>query len=483
MRSMNSLQCLLVTVFLAGCTLGPHYEPPTLDMPEQWENTAGEGINSRSPEDFSWWRSLNDPVLDSLIQTAARQNLDLYIAGTRILEARSQWKGKTGDLYPHIDASLTAGRFHGNTEILKHILGCCHHKGDGKRNINFFEAGFDASWEIDLFGAAKHEINAMQARFEGSQESLNDAWVSLSAEIARQYIELRSQQQRLILLNQTIESQRDTVKLTAELLRIDAASAIDLLQSEEQLSALEAQKPLIYLSIDIAIHRLSVLTGEFPGNDCYDLHATGRLPQLPYHKPIGLPSELLRRRPDIRKAERELATATELVGSAVASLFPRLSLIGFIGDVGTQLKNFSNGSGGTWLAAPQLLLPVFNSKMLQQDVELNKTRAQQALFNYQKIVLSSFEEVENSLASYRYESERNAILEQAVRQADETYQLSWDLYQRGVKSYLEVSTIHRSLLSAQETHLQSETQLLIHYMSLYKALGGAWDPSYCAEEG
>lgn len=483
MRRLYCCQIFLMTLFLAGCTVGPEYQPPILDVPEQWQTPFAEGTAEMPADNAAWWEALNDPVLNDLIQRAAQQNLDLSIASTRILEARSEWKGKTGDLYPHLDASLTGGSlYQRNHRLIRELVGCSSHgHHSAKKNVNFFEAGFDASWEIDLFGAAKHEINASQARLESTEEGFHDAWVTLSAEVARQYIQLRSLQQRRILLDENINSQKETIHLTNELLSIGYSSTIDHLQSEQQLSLLEAQRPLVDLNIEKTRHRLSILLGDVPGCALSALVIPGNLPQLPCEQPIGLPSELLRRRPDIRKAERELAAATEMVGAAVASLFPRLSLYGFVGDIGTQLKNLSNGSGTVWFAAPQLLVPIFNSRMLQQDVVLNKIRVQEALFNYQKTVLESLEEVENSIASYRYEWERNQILEQALLRDRESFRLMLDLYQRGVKDYLDVLTVNRSLVSSQEAYLQSQTEMLIHYISLYKALGGAWDLCTCSQ--
>lgn len=468
----------LLLLLLTGCTVGPQYEPPQMDIPEEWHSASCEGMSPSSPDCWVWWEALNDPVLNSLMQRASQQNLDLFIAGTRILEARLLRKGKEAEGYPHIDASATAGHLYWSKDLLKKgILGDCtsHHK----RNVNFFELGFDADWEIDLFGFNKHEGNAAQARLESAEENLNDVWVTLSAEIARNYIELRGLQLRRNLLQNTIDGLKDSIHLTQQLLKIGMASDIDVLQTEEQFSQLLAQKPLLNLAIDKAIHRLSILLGYAPGELFTELCESQTLPQLPCEKPIGLPSELLRRRPDIRRAERNLAAATESVGTAVAALFPRFSLYGFVGEIGTQLHSLTNGSGATWFAAPQLLFPVFNSRLLTQDVEMNKIQARQALFEYQKSVLSALEEVENGIASLRYDMERNEQLSRAQNRNRDAYHLTLQLYQRGVKDYLEVLTVQRNLFALEEIYLQSRIDLLAHYIALYKALGGGWDLSQC----
>jgi outer membrane protein, multidrug efflux system len=479
MRKTHFLTLILSNLAFVGCTMGPSYvQPPEMNIPEEWHSPVTEGMHSGNPEYFAWWESLNDPILNSLIKRSAEQNLDLFLAGTRILEARAEQKGKTADLYPHIDASTTCGHiYYSKDALINGILGAAfphHHRHHVKRNVDFFEIGFDANWEIDLFGASKHEISAAKAKVESAEENLCDIWVTLSAEVARNYIELRSLQLRLNLLQKNIDSQRDTLHLTQELLAIGDASAIEVLQGNEQLNVLLTQKPQLRLSIDKTIHRLSILLGLAPSELFTELCETKDLPNLPCEKPIGLPSELLRRRPDIRRAERDLAAATESVGSAVAGLFPRLSLYGFIGDISTHLKSLTNGGSGAWFVAPQLLLPIFNSQLLTQDVDFNKIKNQEALFEYQKVVLAALEEVENAIASFHYETERNQHFEKAQAANQEAYQLTLDLYQRGLKDYLEVLSMNRSLLSAENTLIQSQTDLLLHYISLYKALGGGW---------
>jgi NodT family efflux transporter outer membrane factor (OMF) lipoprotein len=487
MRRTYFWQICFLNLTLVGCTVIPKYQQTSeMNIPEEWHSINSEGMYSDNPDCFIWWESLNDPLLNSLIQRAAQQNLDLFIAGTRILEARAARRGKMSDLYPHVDASITCGHAcYSKDALVNGILGAVfpsHHAHSGKRNINFFEIGFDADWELDLFGMTEHEINALEAKVDAAEENLYDVWITLSAEIARNYIELRSLQQRLELVKKNIESQEDSIHLTQELLTIGVANSIDVLQAEEQLNMLRAQKSLLQLSIDKTIHRLSILLSYPPAELFTELCELRPLPSLPCKKPIGLPSELLRRRPDIRKAERDLAAATESVDSAIAALFPRFSLYGFMGDISTHLQKLTHGSSITWFLAPQLLMPVFNSRLLKQDVDLNKIQAQQALFEYQKTVLTALEEVENSIASLYFELERNEQLDESQKANQQSYQLTMQLYQRGLKDYLDVLITQRSLLAAQDSHIQSETELLIHYTSLYKALGGGWAIPACTEE-
>lgn len=482
MHSSTIGKLCLLAILLSGCSVTPPYVAPQMDIPCEWHSQPTEGMSADSLECFLWWESLKDPLLNSLMKRAAFQNRDLYIAGTRILETRAERKAHDTQLYPHLDASVNYGHLECHREALLNKITNCHHRKHGKLNLNFFEVGFDADWEIDLFGARAYEINALEAQVEASEESFKETWVTLSAEIARNYIELRSLQNQVTLINHRIASQTDTLHLTQELIDIGMASSIDLTQAQGQLDSLSAQKPLLELGISKSINRLSILIGQLPGDLFAELSEPSEIPTLPCYKPIGVPSELLRRRPDIRRAERNLAAATERIGSATAALFPRLTLRGFIGNITTHLSSLLNpAKSGTWFAGPQLLLPIFNSRLLKQDIDYQKIKSKQALFEYQKTVLEALEEAENAIASFHYELQNNKQLALAEESASKAYQSMLELYEKGFKSYLEVQLTNRDLLNAQNAFAQSQTQLLLHYIILYKALGGGWDSNNCTE--
>ena len=458
--------CLWILAALTGCTVGPEYDPPAMEIPCEWHSPLSDGMQLEAPDCFLWWESLNDPVLNSLIERAAVQNLDLYIAATRILEVRAVQKGKSASAWPRLDGSATFGHVHYDKDKVNHILGTkLHHN-----HIDFFEVGFDAEWEIDLFGMNAHEIKALQAKVESIEEKFCHLWVTLAAEVARNYVELRGIQLRLGMVENHIEIQRETFRLTEDLVNNGFITDVELKMAEKQLSLMFAQKSQLKLSISQAIHRLSILLNYAPGELHCELIEPEELPCLPCEKPIGIPSELLRRRPDIRSAERELAAATEQVGTAIAALFPRLSLRGFIGDIGS----LCSGGSFSWFGGSQLLAPIFNSKLLREDVNLNKIKTQRALYKYQKVILTALEEAENAIASLHFESERSDYLQKAERSSQEAYQMTVELYHKGLKNYLDVLENHRSLISVQESNLDSQIQLLIHYISLYKALGGGW---------
>lgn len=455
----------LCILLLMACHVAPHYEPPAIYMPHNWHSPTCESMTSCEP-DCDWWEALNDPLLDSLIACAADQNLDVNIASTRLFQARLEAKGKCSDLYPHIDFTTSCGDLYYNRKIL------CDQKLGNK---GFFEVGFDAEWEFDLWGRVGHEVAALRARADAAEESLNDIWVSLSAEIARNYIELRSLQARLVLLQRNKIAQQTSVNLTQELVNIGIASDIDLHQARDQLGLFDAQKPLLELAVDKTIHRLSILLGYYPEELFCELQTPAFLPALPIERAIGVPSELLRRRPDIRRAERELAAATEQVGSAIAGLFPRLSLRGFIGDISTCVSSLLCANAATFFIAPLVSVPVFNSRLVTESVDYNKLKSCEAFYQYQKVILLAFEEAENAIASFHYALQRHKALNDSRLANCETYDLIQDLYQKGMKSYLEVQITHRACLAAEDAYLQSQAELLFHYIALYKALGGGWD--------
>lgn len=471
----NSILFLIIVCALVGCTVGPKYSQPNMEMPQDWHTEVPTHLQYDSPDDFTWWKALNDPTLDWLIESAALQNLDVSIAAQRVLVARAETKGLTQNLLmPHID--LTAGYEHVqyNKNTLDKILGIESTKNSPHHKVDLFEYGFDADWEIDLFGYGRHEACAAEAGAQVVEEEFRDVWISLSAEIAKNYVELRGFQLRLRVLENNLSAQSNTLTLSEGLAKTGFVSSIDLKRAESQLHLMKAEKPLLELQIQRAVHRLSVLLGYHPGVLFEELNTCIELPTIPCQMPVGLPSELLRRRPDIRRAERNLAAATEKIGSAVAALFPRISLTGFIGDAG-----LCGADGFTWYGGGQLLAPIFNSRLVEQDITINTHKARQALYEYQKTVLYALEETENSIAAFKSESERNGYLSLAEKNSKEAREMNLQLYEKGFKNYLEQLESDRTALSAEDAYYQSQVMLLTHYIALYKSLGGGWTIVEC----
>ncbi len=467
-------QCLLLFL-LTGCMQRQHNESPAIDLPCSWNSEISAGMQECAIDNYVWWESLHDPLLDSLIERAKLQNLDLYMAAMRILQAREALKGDKAKSLPHLDGSVSYDYVRFNQQTLNRVLDL--HKHDHhSRQLNLFELGFDVEWEIDLFGVNANKIKALKNQAEASEEEFHQIELTLIAEVARNYIELRGWQLKLQLIDKQIDLQNELSGLIFGLAYAGFVGDIEEIKSQEELHRLKATKPELELQIKKAIHRLSVLLGYSPETLYFELSEIKPLPDLPYQMPIAIPSELLRQRPDIRKAEKDLASSLALVNSAIAELFPRLTLKGFIGDFSVLGSN-----SFTAFAGPQLFLPIFNSKVLTQSVRINKMKAKETCYQYQKIVLEALEEVENALSHFNSDWKKNHALSQVLNFSQDAYMSTFQLYQRGFKDYREVVEAHRNLLDSQNIYAQSHIDLLVRYVSLYKALGGGWYDDWCKD--
>jgi NodT family efflux transporter outer membrane factor (OMF) lipoprotein len=465
----------LFSLLLTGCMPSQNKGPPIMDIPTDWNSEATIGMQDCPIDGFIWWQSLNDPLLDSLIERGRLQNLDLYMAAMRILQAREVLNGGKANYLPHVDGAVSYDYARYNQQTLGRILDL-HHSDRQTRQFSLFEIGFDAEWEIDLFGLNASKIKALQNQAMASEEDFRQIELTLSAEVAKNYVELRGSQFKLQLIEKLIELQNESSSLISGLAYAGFIGNIEEIKNQEELNLLLAKKPEIELLIKKAIHRISVLLGYSPEMLYAELALIQPLPELPYQKPIGIPSELLRQRPDIRKAEKELAASLALVDSAIAELFPRLTLKGFIGDLSALGSNSL-----TVFAGPQLFLPIFNSKMLNQSVQINKMKAKEACYSYQKTVLEALEEVENALSAFNAEWKKGYYFAQVQRASQDTYISTFQLYQRGFKDYRDVLEAHKNLLDSQNTYMQSHLDLLLRYIALYKSLGGGWVDEWCQE--
>lgn len=453
---------------LSGCALQDPYRVPALDVPCEWQ-TELPAVEKN--ECFNWWTHLNDPMLSALMLMASEGNLDLQISMMRVLQARTEANGKRGDLYPRLDGSFNCGHVSFNKKVLDSLVrkSCLNNN-----SLSFFEIGFDAEWELDFFGKTEHDIAALKAHAEAIEEDLSAVWVTLSAEIAKNYVELRGLQNRQQLLLEKVALQSQELSLNEELKSRGLIKAQDLNQIISTQSSVEAELPTLQLNISKAINRISTLLGYNPG-ELSDYLSCYQPLEIPCNAPIGLPSELLQRRPDIRKAERELASATEKIGSAIASLFPRFSLWGFVGDVSTKGGSLFDSSSFTWGVGPQVVVPIFNSKLLLQDVEYNKLATQEALYTYQKTVIEALEEAENAIAAYVAGETSLSLTQRSSQAIQASLEHETELAQKGLSSTLSLITVKKQALAAQDAEIQEEVAQLLRYIAVYKALGGAWE--------
>jgi outer membrane protein, multidrug efflux system len=467
---------LATVVALAGCTVGPDYAVPKTAAPTQWSSTLEGGIKAEQPRDLArWWATLNDAQLNSLIERAMAGNLDLRDAQARVLEARAQRGVIAADGLPQVDANASYSRSRASENAgLKSQTGGVGQFQPPEGN-DLYLVGFDAGWELDLFGRNRRGIEAADADIAAAVESERDVLVTLLSEVARNYIEVRSFQNRLKITRSNIAVQKDTVDLARSRSAAGVTSELDLARAEAQLSATTSALPSLEIGLAQAVHRLGVLLGREPGSVREELSAAAPIPNAPEELPVGLPSDLLRRRPDIRKAERDAAAATARIGVATADLFPRISLIGSLGLESTQIGSLPSGDSRFWSIGPSLTWAVFDAGRIRSNIKVRESIKDQSLIGYERTVLTAFEEVENSLVAYGRELVRRQSLTQAVAADQRSVEMAKELNARGLTDFLSVLDAQRQLFIDQEQLAVSERNVAVNLVAVYKALGGGWE--------
>lgn len=528
-RRWRQLQCVSVAVVVAtvlataGCTVGPNYRKPDVTVPAQWSSPTTAPATSApattQPVDLAhWWASLNDPTLDSLIERAVSSNLDLRMAEARVREARAQRGIVAADLWPQVSGgggytyrgdSLNA-RSHAegasagwkNQAIgtaVRAVGGQIVGAGGGSiaqtavealgsgisnasranvgqlpRSTNLFQAGFDASWEIDVFGGVRRAVEAAEADIQAAEEDRRDVLVTLLAEVARNYVELRSVQRRLEIAAENIAVQADTVELTRTLAAAGLTSDLDVAQAEAQLASTRSQVPVLETLQRQIMHQLGVLLAQSPASLVEELSRPGSLPPTPMEVPAGVPSDLLRRRPDIRRSEREVAAATARIGVATADLFPRFSLTGSFGVQTQDVRHMLDSKSLFGTVGPSVSWPIFEGGRIRANIEVQNAREAQALAFYGRSVLTALAEVEDALVAYTQERVRYEHLTEAVRANRQAADLAHERYSKGIESFLVVLESERSLYASEDALVISQGQAVNDLIAVYKALGGGW---------
>ncbi len=473
----------LIGIALGCAPVGPNYQRVDPSVPAKF-GSLEKGISSGALPDeamlVSWWKIFQDLVLDSLIERAVRGNLDLQIAEARVRQARALSLVSESKNFPEGQAIGSYQRQRRTESGLSGQTGGASgglsspFSGIGQRETDLFLAGFDASWEIDVFGGIRREIEASRADLGASEEALRNALVTLQAEVARNYIELRGQQLRLGIARKEVEIRKDNLELIDARLRAGLVNELDLARGKGELASAESRIPLLENSLRGTFHRLAVLLGQEPLSLVAELEMEKPLPEVPENIPAGLPSDLLRRRPDLRRAERELAASTARIGVSTAELFPKFSLTGSFGYQGTKLEEIPRESSNYWRIGPSFRWSILNFKRITAGVEANKAAREEALARYEKIVLNSLEEVENALIALAREKRRTESLEEAVKANALAFELALERYRAGVQSYLEVLDAETALYNSQDQLAQTRQNRVLALISLYKALGGGW---------
>ena len=426
-----------ILFLLTACAVGPDYRRINPPVPEQYVSlepgiSAGNPLSAERARD--WWKIFGDPELDRLISRAVEKNHDLRLAGARVRLARALRGGAASGYYPEGELSGTAQRFR-STE--GGFVGGGPTGGgvssDGQRGGELYQAGFDASWEIDIFGAVRREVEAANADLAASEEAWRDTLVSLKGEVGRNYLEIRALQLRLEIARRDVAVREENVQLTEARLKAGLITEQEKARNRGALANAQSLIPGLEKNWLAANHRLAVLLGEWPTVRIQELDRNVELPQVPENLPAGLPSDLLRRRPDIRRAERELAAATARIGVALADLFPRFSLTGSFGLQSRNTGNLIDEGSSFWRVGPTLRWNILNLKRILSGVEASRAVREGVLSQYEKTVLVALEEVENALVILSKEKTRTARLTQAVEANGLAAELAQKRYQAGLE--------------------------------------------------
>lgn len=457
--------CLMV---LGGCMVGPDYRKPQADVPARWSQMPERGVDTGVEDISRWWTLFKDPVLDSLIDRAIRSNKDLKLAEARIREARAQRGTVTPGLYPSVDASGGYSRSRNSTETASGGKA----RGSG---YDLFQAGFDASWELDIFGGVRRSVEAADATIQSAEENRRDVLVTLAAEVATNYLEVRGDQLRLAISRRNIESMRKTLELTRAKFEAGLSSELNISQQQAQLAATEATVPALESAEKQAIHQLGVLLGLRPETLLDELSTPAPIPGIPPEVSVGIPSDLLRRRPDVRRAERELAAATARIGAATADLFPKFSLTGSLGQMSMDIRDIVSPGARSWSIGPSVTWPVFDAGKIRANIEIQNARQEQTLVQYEKAVLASLKDVEDALVAYAKEQEVRRSLAQSVEATQRAFEISNELYSKGLVDFLNVLDSQRNLYASQDRLAQTDQKVSNNLAVLFKALGGGWE--------
>lgn len=454
---------MITAVLLSGCVVGPDYQTPILPMPANW--SSEKPTKSVQPAQLSqWWQRLRDPQLDTLVEEAVAGNLDVATAKAKIREARASYRQSAGTLLPSVDGSGSVTR-NKSAETTA-----------GTNSIYAeYQSGFDASWELDLFGANRRGVEAARYGVDAAQEELRSTLLTLVGDVASYYTQARGYQARIALARRSAVSQRQTAELTRTMALAGSATAADVAKAMGQAASTEAAVPTLEASYAEAVHRLSVLTGRPPATLAERLKRSKPIPSPRLPMPTGIPADILLSRPDVRMAERQYAQYTAKVGQAEAARYPSVSLTGNISTAALNLGDLGKNSSIGWSFGPSLSVPLFNAGQLQAAADVARAQRDQYFIAYRASVLTALEDVENALVLMAQERIRISKLASSAKSYGEAANLEGTLYKAGETSLLDVLDAQRSLYSAEDSLLQSRVLLATNYIALNKALGGGWN--------
>lgn len=469
----------LCQVALSGCAVGPDYREPETKVPTTWDgqNVVTQAQPSKTTNQpvklVEWWQAFQDPALTSLVEMAIHNNLDVRTAEARIRQARAALGVAGAPLWPGLNSSLIYQRSQSSSANVT-SSGPALAATAGLREL--FQVGLDASWELDIFGGTRRNIEAAGADLQAAMEDRRDVLVTMVGEVGNNYLNLRGFQQQIAIANKNLAAQKHNAEITRKRFEAGFVGALDVANANAQVATTEAQIPTLESSARAAIYSLGVLLGREPAALEKDLAKTGQIPPHPLAIPVGLPSELLRRRPDIRRAESQLHAATARIGVATADLFPKFSLTGSFGFSSNDLTKLGNlANSKFWAFGPTVTWPIFAGGRIMYNIKVQDALTEQALLTYQKTVLTAMKDVETALVAYAKEQQRRKSLEVAVANNRKAVDVAMKLYVAGKTDFLNVLTAQLNLYTTENALVQSTNTVDTNLIALYKALGGGWE--------
>ena len=454
---------------ISGCTtVGPNYKPPKTAAPTNWTSELQGGLTGAAAATNlleRWWTVFNDPILSDLVERARAGNLDFRQAEARMREARSQRGMAKAALFPTVGASASASRTTASKEA-----------GNGQ-TTDFYATSLDASWELDIFGGKRRSLESATATWQAAQESLRDVLVSLLAEVALNYVEVRSYQELLSITESNVLTRTETYDITRWRREAGLTTQLDEDQAKQSLEQVRAQVPTLRTSLEQAKYRLAVLLGQPPGALKELLAEQKPVPGTLAEVAVGVPADLLRRRPDVRTAERQLAAQTAQIGVAKAQLYPSFSLVGTLGLESLEYANLYSASARAAQGLAKAAWTIFDGGSIRQNIKLQTAKQEEALSFYESTVLTALKDVESALVAYANEQTRRDSLAAAVTAGRSAFELARFQYNSGLVSFQTVLDTQQSLLSTQDQLAVSQAKVTSNLISLYKALGGGWTSS------
>jgi NodT family efflux transporter outer membrane factor (OMF) lipoprotein len=461
---------VMLLTLLGGCTVGPDFKRPAAAVPDRWRGSVpatADGSPSAADDRLAdWWTVFDEPKLNALVERAVAANLDLKLAEARIRQARAALRVAGGNLGPGLDASGDYRRSRSSTTTTTG-------RAAGVTSDQY-QTGFDASWEIDIFGGQRRNLEAAAADLQAAEDSRRDVLVSLMAEVARDYIQLRGYQQQIVITRKNLAAQQHSARLTRERFAGGFVSGLDVANADAQTATTAAQLPLLESSVRQTIYSLSILVGEAPAALEAELSPTGSIPGAPPDVPLGVPSDLLRRRPDIRQAEARIHAATARIGVAAAELFPKFTIAGSLGYQSTDLGTLFDAPSRFWSFGPSAVWHLFASGRLRAGVDVQKALQEQEIITYRQTVLNALQEVENALVASATEQVHRRHLASAVAANRKAVTLAEQLYTEGLTDFINVLQAQQALYSTENALVQSTATVSTDLVALYKALGGGW---------